>query len=424
MRHLSFLFLVLALSCHRAIPETEPLSFIQIQDRNGLTETINNPDRLAIYETVDFFSSQPYKKVLRVFKKDGTNRSKISSYYPNGMIFQYLEGESMRANGAYREWFANGQIKIEANVIGGTADLAEGSQQDWLFDGLNQVWDEQGNLVAKIFYQKGVLEGPSLYFYPSGQVEKQLLFSKNLMEGEAAEYYPSGAIKSKSHYNRGVKDGESFSFLENGILACKEIYKNGLLLTGSYYDLEGKLLSEVENGGGFQADFENGSLTLIEFKMGKPDGMVKQFNGCKELRKSFFIKNGKKTGEEIEFYAPSEIEGTIDREALLPKMSVCWNDNMVHGTVKTWYPNGQLQSQREYSRNQKCGTALAWYRNGALMLVEEYEEDLLTKGQYFKINKTESVSSIINGNGVAMLYDETGAFLRKVSYMKGKPLDP
>jgi antitoxin component YwqK of YwqJK toxin-antitoxin module len=425
MKRLYLILLTLVSGCHyNSTVNQEPLSFIQIQDRNGLMETINSPDRLAAYESVDFLSSQPYKKVLRVYKKDGNNYSKISTYHPNGMLFQYLEAKSMRAHGAYREWFSNGQLKIDANVVGGTADLGDQAQDDWLFDGINQVWDEQGNLIAKISYQKGVLEGPSLYFYPSGSLERQLLFSKNLIEKEAIEFFPSGQIKSRSNYSKGLKNGETLIFQEEGKLIAKEFYKDGLLFTGTYYNLEGEILSEIENGGGFQTIFDNGNMTLIEFKMGKPEGMVKQFNPFNELRKSFFLKSGKKFGEEIEFYSLSEIEGTIDKNSLIPKYSVQWNDNMIHGTVKTWYPNGQLQSQREYARNKKNGPALAWYRNGALMLVEEYEEDLLQCGQYFKMNKSESISTIVNGNGTATLYDEMGSFLRKVSYMKGKPLEP
>jgi len=82
------------------------------------------------------------------------------------MIAQYLEAEEMRAHGAYREWFQNGQIKIEATVIGGTADVTPGTQQDWLFEGLSHVYDEQGRRMAQISYQKGMLEGQASIIFP------------------------------------------------------------------------------------------------------------------------------------------------------------------------------------------------------------------------------------------------------------------
>src|SRR3990167_652761 len=175
MKRAIFFTLLILAGCHHS-NNLEQLAFIQIQDRNGLTETISNPTRLQQYTSIDFASAQPYKKVLRVFKEHGKNRSKITTYYPNGTLFQYLEAEEMRANGPYYEWFANGQIKIEAKVIGGTADIAPSSQSDWLFDGLCKAWDEKGNLIAEISYDKGALNGKNTYFFSSGCIEKVLPF--------------------------------------------------------------------------------------------------------------------------------------------------------------------------------------------------------------------------------------------------------
>ncbi|MDE3047171.1 MAG: hypothetical protein KGI83_02350, partial [Verrucomicrobiota bacterium] len=173
MKRSLFLLLAVVAGCHYTT-HTAPLSLIQIQDRNGLTETISNADRLVHFEEVDFFSSQPYKKVLRVYKGEGKNCSRITTYHPNGLIHQYLEAEEMRARGMFREWFSNGQLKIEATVIGGTADLTAGAQDDWVFDAMSRVWDEQGHLVASIPYEKGSLEGTSIYYFPNERVQREV----------------------------------------------------------------------------------------------------------------------------------------------------------------------------------------------------------------------------------------------------------
>src|SRR5438105_13874080 len=91
-------------ACHHGSGDKEGLALIQIQDRNGLTETISSPEKLGVYETTDFLASQPYKKVTRVFKTEGINRSLLTTYHPNGRPWQYLEAENLRAKGAYREW--------------------------------------------------------------------------------------------------------------------------------------------------------------------------------------------------------------------------------------------------------------------------------------------------------------------------------
>ncbi|MES2274351.1 MAG: hypothetical protein V4487_09200 [Chlamydiota bacterium] len=426
MKRYLFFAWIAVIGCHHSQP-ADPLVAIQIQDRNGLTETISTPDRLEQYNGIDYLSSQPYKKVLRVYRKEGKNHSKITTYYANGSPLQYLEAEEMRAHGAYKEWFPNGRLKIDATVIGGTADVSPGSQQDWLFDGLSQVWDEQGKLVAKIPYEKGSLEGRSVYFYPSGLIEKEFPYVKNTLEGEAFEFLPDGGLKSKRTYKNGLKDGSSQGFFANQQTAWVEEYLEGFLSKASYYNSNGDLVSQIENGGGFQAVFEKNTLLfLVEYRYGRPEGRMQKLTPQGELQISYHLKNGKKQGEEIEYFLQSEqlSEGSAPLEQPLPKLSLTWNENAIHGTVKTWYNNGRLQSQREFCRNQKQGPALAWYRDGSLMMLEDYEDGQLTRGQYYKIHQREPVSSIVHGNGIASLFDENGIFLRKVTYVKGKPIDP
>jgi antitoxin component YwqK of YwqJK toxin-antitoxin module len=100
-----------------------------------------------------------------------------------------------------------------------------------------------------------------------------------------------------------------------------------------------------------------------------------------------------------------------------------WYEGVLQGPVKTWYDNGQLESQRDMSENQREGLLTAWYRNGSLMLVEEYEEDRLLHGEYYRMGEKTAVSQIENGKGVAMLFNPEGNFARKVSYQDGKPQD-
>ncbi|MBX7066999.1 MAG: hypothetical protein K1X28_07195 [Parachlamydiales bacterium] len=419
MKRLLILLLAIAAGCHHTAT-VDTLSLIQIQDRNGLTETISNPDRLVSFQTVDFLTSQPYKKVLRVYKNEGKNRSRLTTYHPNGLVHQYLEAEEMRANGSYREWFPNGQLKIEAKVIGGTADLATGSQEDWVFDSISHVWDEQGHLIASIPYEKGVLQGKSIYYYPNEQVQREAPFAKGKLEGNLIEYWPNGKMKSKTAYKRGLKEGESLGFFEEGGACWVEDHSDDRLRQGSYFNKRGEQIAQIVDGSGYAARFEEDGMSLIEYRVGLPEGSVRKFNQQGELIRTFFAKNGLKQGEELEYYRPSEVEGASP----CPKLSIQWNESRIHGCVKTWYNNGQLQSQREYSRNQRVGPSLAWYRDGSLMLYEEYEDGRLISGQYYKLQKKEPVSSVSNGNGLATLFDEKGAFIRKINYQKGKPVDP
>ncbi|MFN0065803.1 MAG: hypothetical protein ACKVOH_06170, partial [Chlamydiales bacterium] len=112
-------------ACRGGDVDPSKVATISIIDRNGLTETISAKERLNAYEKTDFLTPQPYQKVSRVYgrEKNGDVRSQITSYHPNGQIKQYLEAMNNRAKGQYREWYADGQLKIEVQVIGGIADL-------------------------------------------------------------------------------------------------------------------------------------------------------------------------------------------------------------------------------------------------------------------------------------------------------------
>lgn len=422
---ISKIFLILlvfsAFSCSNYTPSNgDPLVAIQIQDRNGFTETISTPERLENYLVVDFLASQPFKKVLRVYKKEGKNHSIITTYHPNGSISQYLEAKEMRASGAYREWFPNGQIKIDSYVIGGTADVTQGAQKDWLFDGVSQVWDEDGHLLARIPYNGGVLQGTSVYFYPSGVIQCQISYEKNMEEGDRIEFYPNGNVKSRTRFQKGVRTGSAYGYFENSLNAWVEEYTEGLLLRGIYYNVQGERIAEVEDGRGQQARYEGDAVIfLLEVHQGAPEGVVKKFNQKGDLLALYSIKSNKKHGEEISYFLPES--GEHERKT---KLLIQWDQGSIHGIVKTWYRNGQLQSQREYCRNIKSGPTCAWYKNGSLMFVEEYEDGILVKGAYYKKNQNNPMSTIMNGNGVAHLYDEDGAFLKKIVYAKGKPADP
>ena len=423
IRSLSLFFLCFA-GCYHASDLSAPtLVSIQIQDRNGMTETISQPDRLETYDHLDFLATHPYKKVLRVYKQNGKLAGKISTYHPNGLPWQYLEAIDMRAYGPYKEWHTNGQLKIEANVIGGTADIGSSAQKTWLFDGKAQIWDEKGNLQAQVSYNKGVMEGNSLHYYPTGQIQRKLPYTQDLIDGEATEYHPNGQLLSTTVYKRNIKNGVSKGFWIDLQPQWVETYQEGLLLEGQYFALDGSLVSEVRAGSGYQAKFNGPVLErIVEHRRGKAEGLVKIHFATGQVKTIYQVKNGQKQGDETEYFSLDELEDNADQQR--PKITIPWERDSISGIVKTWYSNGKLQSQRELSRNKKSGASVGWYKDSSLMYVEEYEDDRLLGGQYYKKGHKDPISTISNGNGFATLYDEMGVLLKKVHYVKGKPVDP
>ncbi len=418
MRRYLLLSLVLLSGCMSQKATQDDMVSIQMIDRNGFSETISSKDRLSRYDNVDFLTPQPYQKVLRVFGRDaeGRSHSAATSYHPNGQVSQCLEIVDGRAHGTYREWHSNGKLKLEVIVIEGIADLSEMAQSSWLFDGRSVVWNENGQIIAEIFYDKGSLESTAIYYHPNGQVEKKVPFQKNEIDGEFLAFTNTGILQEKIPYKKGKKQGTAVGFWENERAKYVEEFEEGKLQEGYYYYPDGTSASVIKKGQGKQALFENAALhTLVEYKAGEPCGRVELYEPSGALRQEYHIHEGKKTGEEKEYYLTSTSK-------LLPKLSVMWHEDKIHGTVKTWYENGVMESQREVNANKKHGLSFAWYKDGSLMLSEEYENDILLKGSYFKKGNKNPVSKVESGKGYATLHDKDGLFLKKITYDKGKPI--
>jgi len=406
---------MLLVGCRHQSEESTKLVSMQTIDRNGFSETISTKDRLAVYETVNYLTSQPYEKVMRVFKKDseGKSHAKLTSYHSSGGIWQYLEVTDNRANGRFNQWHENGQMMIEGTIIEGMADLSEIAQQSWLFDGECKVWDERGNLEALFIYEKGLLSQEATYYFPSGQIAKVIPYTKGMIHGILISYDEEGNPVQELPFKNGVQDGSAYECWASGQYKSQEAYQNGLLIEGSYYDFNGNSVAKVHLGNGTKAIFDGEQLhRLAEYQNGIVEGVVKEFSPNGQLFCTYHIQGGKKNGEEVEYFA----DGTT------PKLMITWSDDQIQGMVKTWYKNGVLESQREMTSNKKHGIYLGYYNSGEPMLMEEYENDRLMKGSYFKKGEKYPVSTIENGEGVATLFTPEGYLHKKVNYERSKPV--
>ncbi len=415
-KHLLFLLpLLLLCGCGSRTPQDRStiINSMQLIDRNGFAETISSKDRIKIYQEVDFLTPQPYQKVLRVYGRNlaGQSTAKVTSYHDNGQLWQYLEVVDGRAHGFYREWFPNGQMKIETTIIEGLADIHELAEKSWVFDGSSRVWDERGHLTAEIFYEKGVLHTPSLYYHQNGMLQKIIPYQHGNIDGDILVFDDQGNLLERIPYIKGVMNGKAVSYWEKDHLLSSENYQEGLLLEAEYYDVKGKSVASIEKGKGQQALFKDDLLhTLISYHEGIPEGLVSFFRPDQSLKTTYHLKEGKKEGEEIEYYPSGK-----------PKLSIHWHEGVIQGVVKTWYANGVIESQREINNNKKQGLSFAWYQNGDVMLMEEYDNNLLIKASYFKKGDKTPVSKIDAGKGTATLHTGEGVFLKKISYEKGHP---
>lgn len=425
MRYLIIACIALLTSCqaHRPPEEDEffkvatikePLTRANIVDHSGLSETITSQERLKELAQRNFLEPQPYRKVMRVYARDrqGSMRSIITSYYENGQIHQYLEACNGRASGLYQEWHPNGQKKLQAHVIAGQADIDEKAFPTWAFEGLSQAWNEHGVLIGEFQYAQGALQGVSSTFFDTGEKESKTEYKDGLQDGERIVYFKDGQLNETSHYHKGMREGESVGYHPDGTTAWKETYHDDQLLEATYLLPNGTSISTVVDGKGIRSIFEDGTLTSQqEIISGLPEGNVTIFASDGSIDERYQIKNGNKNGTEIRYFPHSTT----------PRLSIEWRDGMIHGIVKTWFPSGRSESQREMSQNMKQGLYTAWYSDGSIMLVEEYDNDRLIRGTYHRKGESSPFSHVEKGSGVATLFDDTGSIIEKISYTDGKP---
>ena len=392
----------------------ESLSRVNIVDHSNLSETITNPERLKALANRNYLEPQPYLKVARVFTRDkeGSSRSIITSYYENGQIRQYLECLNGRACGVYQEWHPNGQKRLLARVLAGQADIDEKSMISWAFDGSCTAWDEQGAVEVVFTYKHGALNGLSTTFYSTGEKASVIPYESGLKEGAQVAYSTSGDVLGEISFHKGTRHGPAFGRYDDGTDCWKEEYVDDHLMQGTYLGRDRTTQSSVVNGEGVRSVFDDGLLsTQEEVRSGLPEGWVTTFDANGMVSRKHQVRDGKKNGVEIRYFPDTTQE----------KISIEWLNGAIHGTVKTWYPAGALESQREMSQNMRQGIATAWYPDGSLLLVEEYLDDKLVRGRYHRKGDPSPVSTIEGGNGIATLFDSSGTIIEKVTYADSKP---
>ncbi len=393
-----------------------PLTNIHIIDRNGFAETISSKDRIAQFQNTDFLQPQPYQKVLLVYGRDlqGKIRSVATTYYENGNPKQFIEIVNGRANGTYAEWHENGKPRLAAYVIGGTPDLTIAAEKSWVFDGISRAWNEDNCLVAEICYDQGSLSGISTYYHTNGQIWRSIPYDKGQINGLVQVFKKDGELLMEVNYLAGCKEGKAYRYWPCQQVASQEEYCQNRLVQGEYFDLEGNLVAQVQEGTGYRATFNSSGIKeLQQINQGHICGEVKVFDEKSQLVRVYHVKEMVKHGEEIEYYPCSS--------TLKPKISFQWQNGKIQGIVRTWYPNGNMESQKEMHDNKKNGVLTAWYQDGNLMLMEEYDAGSLNRGEYYKKGERIAISQITQGKGVATLYDRKGHFLQKIHYLNGKP---
>ncbi len=215
------------------------------------------------------------------YYKDGQADSLWTWYNPSGKVIgttSYKEGE---IHGKNIDIYANGQVESECSYIKGQKHgvckfyARDGSLQNQktyhkdygivgyqyeLPDGeMSELIsiDLQGTQKVEAFfknkqksisqtYVKGLLDGPSIYYHPNGQVQDEVSYKNGTEEGWTRSYYANGQLQREIFYVDGQEEGLTRRFREDGTLLHSTQYKEGLKHGyETWYNPDGSVLKKL-----------------------------------------------------------------------------------------------------------------------------------------------------------------------------------
>ena len=263
---------------------------------------------------------------------------------------------------------------------------------------------------SKELYINGQLEGPSVYYYPTGQKWKKIHYEQGKKEGIAYEYglngtpitemrFKHGVIVDKEHINRlntiGVKVGKWKVYSQNGHTKEEITYKNGK--PDGYkrtYDKRGNIVSV--------ALFKEGVVIEESSHANQITEPVEVFYEDGVLKSVGIIKEGVQIGMH-RFYRQ---DGTLSKGVIFTESGVKMSEGLLDSTYR------------------KTGIWQEYYLSGIKKAEGAYANDLKTsKWSYFSENgKLEQKGKFKSGkaNGTWVWYFETGEILREEEFYKGK----
>ena len=94
--------------------------------------------------------------------------------------------------------------KVNFNELDFNYDTYLETYQSKPFTGIALEISANANLIAEVSFKDGIKDGPSKYWYPSGQIEKDFYFKNGVGHGHMKEWYENGQLKEESIIELGV----------------------------------------------------------------------------------------------------------------------------------------------------------------------------------------------------------------------------
>ena len=132
-----------------------------------------------------------------------------------------IKGRAKKLNGPYKEYWDNGQLRVECNFKNGE------------YDGLFKSYHEYtGELYEQFTFKEGKYDGPYEYYHDNGQLLEKGTIKDGTHDGPVELYYDNSQLWEKCAYKDGKLDGPYERYDDNGQLKKKGVYRMGERLYG------------------------------------------------------------------------------------------------------------------------------------------------------------------------------------------------
>lgn len=408
-----------------------------------------------------YYSDYGYLRKVENYR-NGKLDGKVLEFTPFGIPESSAEYEDGVQSGELISYRKNGARSFVANISNGQID---GPVER--FDEYNQVLEymsfKMGKSVDKlkgvhpngqVMYEIPIVnekkEGQVTYYSAEGKVEATGNFSKNQRSGEWKWYHPNGKLKEvgqyeadeltglsirydeqgnkieETNYKNGKRNGINKEWDPNGKLLVEVEYRNGKGIRYSYYDVDGKILSEAKLTGGklpvvnyndirikssegiinkedregeWKIYYDNGALHYINnYKEGERQGPVTEYYPTGQIKGEYFMVDDQNSG----FYRERDVFGRTTETGYITNGSL-------HGPYKEYHSNGALSEEAFYWNGELNGLLTNYRPDSTIELQRLYHHGLMLRITSFdKEGKAIKRQDLSFGNGDYKMYHENG----------------
>jgi len=170
--------------------EGHPVGILTRYYPDGVVKAVMNHDSTGRKVDTEIFDEQGKLRAEGLYS-DRLKEGKWKYYGTRGNVMIDICYQKDIIHGPGARYFANETIMEKTNWLNGS------------MDGLQQIFDENGEKTTEIFYREKQMDGAYLAFFPGGRLAVKGKYQQNRKEGEWIYYFPNGETDYSLNYSKG-----------------------------------------------------------------------------------------------------------------------------------------------------------------------------------------------------------------------------